>query len=229
MTGFTLKMIALLSMILDHAAVTLNIGYRIPFLDTKVSILRIIGRLAFVLYAFLVAEGVLHTSNWKKYAGRLFLLAILSEIPFDLAIFQQVGLELQNVFFTLLLGMLAVQGDLYFQAKGKRPYGMIVLFGCCMLSGIFRTDYAVMGVLMIFWFYFARGQNVLLAAGIVVLNLCAGGIQIFGMLALIPILFYNGKRGYSGRIVNRVFYLSYPLHLLLLYAVWIYERWQISV
>ena len=100
LNGFTLKWIAMLTMLIDHTGMVLFPQYRI---------FRIVGRLAFPIYCFLLVEGAVHTSNWKKYVSRLILFALISEIPFDLARSGQiVAADAQNVFFTLSFGLLAV-------------------------------------------------------------------------------------------------------------------------
>ena len=95
MTGLTLKLIAVISMLLDHTGHVLFPG-QIWF--------RYVGRLAFPIYSFLLAEGFFHTKNLKSYMFRLLFFGIISEIPFDLAFYDTVfTFEHQNVFWTLLL------------------------------------------------------------------------------------------------------------------------------
>ena len=98
--GFTLKWIAIVSMLIDHMGAILFPQY---------IEMRIVGRLAFPIYCFLLAEGAVHTSNIRRYEIRLLAFACLSDIPFDLAFFGGVTLEHQNVFFTLLLGVLVIE------------------------------------------------------------------------------------------------------------------------
>ena len=94
--NFTLKMIAIISMLTDHVGCIL-------FPDEL--IFRAIGRIAFPIFCFLVVEGFFHTRNTWNYLMRLCIFAILSEIPFDLAFFGKVFyLQKQNVFMTLALG-----------------------------------------------------------------------------------------------------------------------------
>ena len=124
-SGSTLKLIAIVSMLIDHTAATVIRALLIsaspdwqPGLRTLYSVSRDIGRLAFPIFCFLLVEGFLHTRNPKKYAGRLFLFALISEIPFDLAL--QSGWfdpGKQNVYFTLLIGLLVLMGLSYFREK----------------------------------------------------------------------------------------------------------------
>lgn len=100
MSGFTLKLLALILMIIDHCGLVLFAGTSL-YLPC-----RILGRIAFPLYAFLITEGYVHTRSVKKYAGRLLVFAVLSEIPFDYAFFRTpFYMGYQNVFFTLVLGL----------------------------------------------------------------------------------------------------------------------------
>ena len=106
-SGYWLKVIAVVSMLIDHtSAVILE---QIPGLENPAFLMRIIGRLAFPIYCFLLVEGFMHTRDREKYALRLGCFAAVSEIPFDLA-FNGKVLEVgyQNVFFTLLLGLLTM-------------------------------------------------------------------------------------------------------------------------
>ena len=121
-----LKNIALVSMVIDHAAVglieqsELTSGAAWSLCGTA---MRLVGRVAFPLFAFMIAEGAVHTRDRRRYALRLLLLAVISEIPFDLV---AGGTWLfpvdQNTVFTLLLGLLAVWvGDLICGTVIRKP------------------------------------------------------------------------------------------------------------
>lgn len=96
-SGSTLKIIAMLSMLIDHIAAVLVDSRAYPELYGA---MREIGRLAFPVFCFLIVEGYFNTKNVKKYVGRLLIFGVISEIPFDLAIFGRPGTEFahQNVF-----------------------------------------------------------------------------------------------------------------------------------
>lgn len=112
MSGTTLKWIAVISMLIDHTAEVLinhNAALTDPIWAQIYVLMRGIGRIAFPIYAFLLVEGFLHTRDVKKYLARMLTFAVVSEIPFDLAVFHTPFYwGYQNVFFTLFLGLLAL-------------------------------------------------------------------------------------------------------------------------
>ncbi|MBQ8559306.1 MAG: hypothetical protein IJ439_04910 [Tyzzerella sp.] len=203
---FTLKMIAIVSMLIDHIGAVLFPQYEI---------FRILGRLAFPIFAYTLVEGFMHTHDVKKYMLRLGALALISEIPFDLA-FNGAILEFghQNVFFTLFLGILMLYLALRAPTNWQR---VITIVAMLVLADLLRTDYSSMGLLMIFWFYQFRENKLVKYIGIALVNvLCMGGIQIYAILSLIPIALHNGEQG---RKCKAFFYGFYPVHLLVLYFI----------
>ena len=123
-TSFTLKIIAIISMLIDHTTVALY--YFIPTeMDYIYDIGRGIGRIAFPLFCFMIVEGYYHTRNKWRYLGSLILLAFISELPFD-SLFSDNGFQLeynsQNVFFTLAMGLLMV---ILLDATNKRMKAII--------------------------------------------------------------------------------------------------------
>ncbi len=228
-SGSTLKIIAMVSMLIDHiAAGFLEKGW-IPYitnaygLDSRLvniwsvadTLMRDIGRLAFPVFCFLLVEGYFHTSSVKRYLGRLFIFALISEIPFDLAIYQSLWYPgHQNVLFTLFLGLLAIYlYELTGKEKQSRLSLLIVLVGVGFLAMAAKTDYSFVGVLLIFVFYVFRDRELMRDLVGAVTMLGAGVIEIAGYVAFIPIHFYNGKRGLR---LKYVFYCFYPLHLLVI-------------
>lgn len=179
---------------------------------------RIIGRTAFILYAFMIVEGAIYTSNIQRYLKKILLWGILSEVPFDLFFHETFWyLESQNIFFTLLIGLLGVQ----FISKNKNVLLQIVGVGIGMLLGyLLRVDYSWYGVALIYSFYFFRQHSVFkfLYSQILssVFAITHNILQIFAFVGLIPIYFYNGKQGYK---FGSIYYSFYAIHLLILYAV----------
>lgn len=204
---FTLKMIAIVSMLIDHIGAVLLPQY---------VILRIFGRLAFPIFTYTLVEGFMHTHDVKKYMMRLGALALISEIPFDLVFFgKAVELGHQNVFFTLFLGILMLYLTLKVPTNWQR---IITVVAMLLLADYLHTDYGSMGLLLIFWFYQFRENKIVKYIGIAMINiLCMGGIQIYATLSLVPIALHNGEQG---RKCKAFFYGFYPAHLLILYLIY---------
>ncbi len=225
-SGSTLKIIAMVTMLIDHiGAALLEIGY-MPYLLNKGDtllyeqwadidmLMRLVGRMAFPIFCFLLVEGYFHTKDVKKYLGRLFLFALISEVPFDLAFSKTVfTMHYQNVFFTLFLGLLGITIYDKCEKKGKGILSLLSLCGCGMLAVVLNTDYSFTGVVVVFAFYLFYNNEVVrnIASSIAILG--AGAIEIASYIAYIPIHFYNGERGLK---LKYVFYIFYPLHLLIL-------------
>lgn len=216
LTSFTLKLIAILSMMIDHTGAVLYPQH---------VWMRMVGRLAFPIFCFLLVEGILHTRNVKKYGIRLGIFAFLSEIPFDLAFYGKAVFNgHQNVFFTLLIGLVVVailEKNKKKEAMQEKKYRYYLVDGLTVFLGmaaadILKTDYGSFGLLLILCFYVFRGSKIRksLAAGIV--NLFTMEMQALAALSLVPIWFYNGRKGPS---MKYVFYGFYPLHLLILYII----------
>lgn len=209
MSGTLLKILAASSMLVDHIGAIFFPQY---------SIFRIIGRTSFPLFAFLLAQGFLHTSSRKKYAFRLGITALIAEIPFDLALTGQIfSWNKQNVCFTLLLGFLnlcIVESTLHTQP-------VVGLFSSVLLCGIAQLlhfDYGWYGVLLILLFFVCRENLRYSLSSFVLLNtgyaLIYSNTQLYAAASLFPLICYNGKRGCLH--LKYFFYLFYPGHLLLL-------------
>lgn len=223
LSGSVLKLIAVVSMLIDHTAAVLLGQSHIFLLRVGRSsielytVMRFVGRLAFPIYAFLLVEGFLHTHDRKKYGVRLFLFALLSELPWNLehtGTWHYVG---QNVFFTLLLGYLGLCAVERMKApEAKRGRCAAMLFGLLAVSAVLRADYGCSGYGFIIMLYLLREQPLYQA----LVGSCFLSSRWQAGLAFIPINLYNGERGFiRGRFLQLAFYALYPLHMLLLYCI----------
>ncbi len=203
-TGAQLKWIAILTMVVDHMGVILFPEYLI---------FRYIGRLSFPIFCFLLVEGFVHTRNIQKYMIRLGGFALISEIPYDLAFNHDfLNFEKQNVFFTLCLGV----GILYIlkYTKNSLEKAVYIAFGM-FFAEVLKSDYGAFGVALIIWFYMLYDDKIWKLLGGAMWSFYGGiGIQSYGAFAMIPIGLYNGEKG---RQMKYLFYLFYPVHLLVLY------------
>jgi hypothetical protein len=261
-TAAVLKYVAMATMFIDHFAVVFGekLYAAMPFLNVDgFEILRIIGRIAFPIFAFMIAKGALFTGNIYKYLGRLLAFAFISEIPFDLALFGTAPADLfsagafghQNVFFTLFLGLLSICVYRVLRERNLEALAIaFLLFAAFAAENLLCTDYGAMGVLCIFLFYvFLQWNEPVRIVGTVITTVLislmlsfepyvqqavtvSGAhvslyhmdvtarwnyIELFSLLSLPLTLTYNGKKG---RQPNKwVFYIFYPAHLALLWAV----------
>ena len=230
-TSFSLHIMAMVFMLCDHLWGTSFVNH---------DVFTCIGRLTFPIYAFMIVEGYFHTRNLKKYVNRLFLFAIVSEIPFNLVMGSSLFYPLhQNVLWSFLISV----GLIHWNEKAKeRQVWKRILVGIATLciayiGGIITfVDYYNAGILMVLTFYFFRGKKwwnylgQLLCMWYINREMLGGfeyEINLFGdtyfftrqsiaMLALIPIWLYNGKQGYYSKKLQYFYYLFYPLHLLIL-------------
>lgn len=233
-TGNTLKMIAILSMLTDHIGaviieqVYLNPSSEAAFLamvETSSGqmwygidmVLRTVGRIAFPIFCFLLVEGFLHTRNVKKYAERLLLFAVVSEIPFDLAVFGTwLELSHQNVFFTLLVGLMVLEE--YKKSIGNPVRQAFVILIGCGATSFLKCDYDMTGVVLVLLLYvFWDNKKLQTIFGGLLAALESLACFGAGMLSFIPIRMYNGKRG--ERNLKYFFYWFYPVHLLALFLL----------
>lgn len=227
LNGFHLKLIAVCTMFIDHMGDTLFPG---------VMWLRCIGRVAFPIFCFLIAEGCVHTHDRKKYALRLLVFALLSEIPFNLMTGRAVWNPYdQNVLWTLLLG--AAVCWIMDGALKRRTAPTFVLTGAAMVAAfwlleVFCTDYGGWGMLLVAMFYGVRrapyGQAAKMAAQAVGLAFFCFGVmggvstELWALAALVPIWLYSGQRGVSHKAVQYGFYAFYPVHILILSLIALY-------
>lgn len=208
LSTFDLKCLALLTMTIDH------IG---AFIIVDQNWLRIVGRMSFPIFCFLIVEGYLRTRNVYKYMIRLLAFAFISEVPYDLArgdVF--FNWSHQNVYFTLFFGLVCIFAMDRFRLKWQSP---IIILVSCVSAHFSHCDYAVAGVLMIMGYYIFYNNWIVKYAFEGLINFLAFSsiIQGAAVVAFIPMSFYSGKKGPSSKIWQYFFYVYYPLHLFLIY------------
>lgn len=242
-SGFTLKVIAVVTMLIDHTAATIleraiygnNFDTfvtpdNMQFWVTVYLWMRIIGRMAFPIYCFLLVEGFTHTRNRWKYALRLFLFALVSELPFDLA-FQKSywDMSYNNVFFTLLLGLLTImeidwicKKSLFGDGIGGKAFkavDILLTLGVMMwiAENLLHTDYGASGIVaIVLIFLLYKSRNIAFGAAVVSLGVLSSVLEFAALLMLLPIKAYNGTRGKN---IKYFFYIFYPAHLAILVGI----------
>ena len=242
MTWNVLKWVAIAAMLIDHTAAVLG-GWLPPLCS---GLMRDVGRMAFPIFAYGIAQGCVYTHSARRYLGRLLLFAVLSELPHRLALRAgSLAFGLFNVFFTLLAGAACCQLVKFCRSKGRRwawaavvPVGAIVL-----LCEILGTDYGGFGVLCILlpYLFWESKPARLIALGSVVAflyvvvshfqgfsyplwwmeNPSALGSMLqqtlFALAGVGLIALYNGQPG--SKKGKWAFYIFYPAHLLALFAL----------
>ena len=218
MSSFVLKIIAVITMFIDH------IGYAIL---GKFSFFNYIGRISFPIFAFQISEGYAHTRDLKKYFLRLFVFAIISQVPFMLFHKMLSNDFTLNIFFTLLLGLTCI----YIYDKSKyKIIGIIASILIGLLAEFAHCDYGFYGVAIIFLFYVFKNDVIksslafMIATSIkyIIPIIKYGFYDVYLYLlicTLLPIIFislYNGKKG---KDTKYLLYLFYPIHLLLIYGI----------
>ena len=240
-TSENLKWIAMGTMAVDHAACLVEKSGLFPGGSGVLleSAMRLVGRMAFPLFAFMVVEGFLYTRDWRRYGVRLAVLAVLSEIPFNLvaggSLFYPAE---QNTVFTLLFGLLAVKAcDWALRGSepgtGNRaaergrgagqpmpPMVWIVLAAILFSAAaqLLRTDYGAAGVILILVLYFYRGNPPMRLGGGCMILLCMY-MDLYALAAAIAFYFINRYNGERGRRLGYGPYVFYPGHLLVIYGL----------
>lgn len=234
LTSFHLHIIAMALMLCDHMW-----SIVVPGNDW----LTVIGRAAFPIFAFMTVEGFFYTKDLKKYVKRLLFFALISEIPFNLAVGGGIVYPIhQNVLWTFLIGI----GLMWMneKVKDKKLSVRILTAGITVVMGfvlgiISFCDYYSAGPLTVLVFYFFRGRKwqnfVLQALCLWYINFeMLGGLnyvaelfgteifiprQGFAIFALIPIWLYKGKQGPYNKGIKALYYWFYPVHLLVLWLI----------
>ena len=238
LTGSMLKWIAVVTMLVDHLAIVALKGYanaqianltreQMERWNMTYRCMRHIGRISFPLFAFLLVEGFYYTKNRKQYAWRLLLFALLSEVPYDLAIYGKVwDFRGQNVMFSLFLGLTVLSvveriRKWTWKRRGDRSVirQLMTLFlqiftisAGAALAYLCRFDYTYKGIALVSIFYYFHSYRVSAA----IAGFCAFSWNPYSLPAFLLLPFYNGRRGQNRQ---KWFYFFYPLHLLALYVV----------
>lgn len=207
MSSFSLKIIAIIAMTLDHWNVILG----------GPIYMRILGRLSFPIFSFLIVEGYRHTKNKKKYFVKIFLYSILLQMPVYFLYSKEENL---NIFFTLASGILLLS------ILENNKMSNVIKYFCALIlliiSEYLKFDYGSYGIVSIFIFYKFKEKKTLISFLFLLVNIVyifSGkifSIQIFSLFSLIFIFKYNGEEGKKNK---QFFYLYYPTHILLLYLL----------
>jgi hypothetical protein len=214
MTIFILKIIACITMILDH------IKYVMPITNNFIT--QYFGRISFPLFAFVLTEGYVHTKDLKKYYERLIIFAIISQIPFMMFRTFVGEWKMLSIMVTLLLGLISI--TIYDKCENKF-LGFIGAIIPIVLGKILNVDYGAFGVAVIFIMYLFKDNEILLVFSYLIvlamhfyirgkLNFLSSNILtfIFYCVPLVFILLYNGKQG---KKLKYFYYWFYPVHMLL--------------
>jgi len=219
MSSFVLKLIGIISMLCDH----------IGFAFFNHSFLRIIGRIAFPIFAFQAVIGYEHTKDVKKHLIKMMIFAFISQIPFSLLYITLKQRFTLNVMFTIILGLFSI---ILFNKINNRIICFIVLLLIGCLGSIIRVDYGIFGIVTIFLFYYFKNNKIKMffyfsitfliryLLHIIFIDPIYYSLILLGTLtAFIPISLYNKKEGIKTKYL---FYLFYPLHLLIIYLIYLF-------
>lgn len=227
MSTFQIKVIAILTMVIDHVGL-----YFFP----ELTVLRVIGRLSFPLFAWLIANGAYHTKNISQYTVRIFVFALISQVPYLLVnrttINDFVGL---NIFFTLGLGLLAIQ---LIRKTNKKILWMLITALFSLIGFVLHVDYDAAGVLSIvfFYIYFNHVGKMILTQAflffayytIPVLEQLTrqqvtwdqiNMVALLQPIAVVSVIFIARYSGKEGKKAKYLFYIFYPLHLIVIYII----------
>ena len=212
--GTTLKLIALVSMVIDHLG---------DSFFPSLAWMRVVGRIAMPVFAFCVAEGYIHTRDRQSYLLRMGVFALISEIPFDLAQYGRLELSHQNIMFTFFLALCALMLFDYIAERFDGVRGLVLGVSAVAVIAVgsvfLGADYNFSAIGLVFIFYLLRDQEPFIryVSGAAFLALTRNvGIYRWSILGIVPLAFYNGKRG---RGLKLLFYVFYPAHLLAIYLV----------
>lgn len=211
LSGSALKVIALVPMTVDHIAYYLMVHGTLQY-----DLMRTVGRMAFPIFAFLLVEGYVHTRSVRKYALKLFVFALVSDIPWWLLNHDNT----HNVFFTLLLGLVAMEGMK--KIDNKPLLWCVLMTAVCGVATWLHVDYEYFGILLICAFYIFRANDLTKSLLATLFMYQYGVIGLWLGLAVLHC--NNGERGFiKGQYVKYLFYIYYPLHLSMIIFSYCFE------
>lgn len=235
MTNNKLKIIAIISMIIDHFGY-----YYSSLLDSNVYIAcRIIGRIAMPIFTFLIVEGYIHTSNLRRYIVRLGITAIITQIIFiilDILAKEKsymVSNTLNILFAYVILLILIKLFENVIKNNNIKNKLMLVIYTSFMvvLYKFINIDYGIILILLGFTMYLFKKYiknmylyKILIATSIIIVSIILYmkySIYLFIILSIMPILLYNGNLGKKNKFLKYLFYVIFPLQHLILYGVYI--------
>lgn len=203
-----LKLIALITMIIDHIGAVLF---------PQIKVLRMIGRLAFPIYAYLIGEGCIYSKNKPKYLIKVGITYIVYEIVSYLVRGDEHNICVLYGFICAILSVIIIEW-----AKEKpllrRPIAVIPIMAMIISTLIIKSDYIFFAILLPLSVYFIKKVPIRYLCFAILLILCGlsyEGNQWMGIFAMIPILLYNGQKGKEVLFKNS-FYIMYPLHFAIL-------------
>lgn len=230
MSAFVLKIIALISMTCDHSS---------DAIFGHFTFLNYIGRISFPIFAFQISEGYVHTKNLKKYLLRLFVFALISQIPFMMFMSIYSSSFYLNIFFTLFLGLVSIAIFDYLSKmnyENKYLHYLYVFLGIssaifiAFLANLIHCDYGYYGVAIIFIFYLFKKNKLLMNIAFILCTisfylkriLLSVNSKIYIVLVIftcLPLMFINLYNNKKGKDTKYLLYLFYPLHLLVLFVI----------
>ena len=224
MSSFSLKIVAAVTMVIDHIGL---------FFFPQFYGMRIVGRLSFPIFSWLIATGALHTKNIWHYTTRLFGLAVVSQIPYYFA-YQKLGQPFKlNVVFSLALSILVIA---LLKRLNNFSYKVLVIFLGLVMAHFLKFDFGVGGVLstLTFWLFYKR-PTLLIISQILIFGLPMFFYSLmfyprtfwqimvdytyfapFALFALPFIFLFNGREGPK---LKYAFYAFYPLQYITIYFV----------
>lgn len=218
MSIFVIKIIAMISMVLDH------IKYAIPEFQNFATIY--LGRIAMPLFAFMIAEGYVHTKDVNKYMKRIVIAAIVSQIPFMMFRYLTGDWLLLNILFAFVFGLFAIA---IYDKLNNKILALAIDIALMIAAYFMKIEYGWYAVAMVLTFYMFRKNKILMSCmfsllvlayyasrGLFVLKIEAITYIVCTILPLIFILLYNGKKG---KDTKRILYYFYPIHFVLLFLL----------